>query len=348
MKIGLRTALSQRNGYGKDGIGLARALMARGHDVRIAPTDVDVPIPREVANLLAKPYDVPMDLSIWHIGPERTEIFKPHDVTIARRNIHWTMTGWRAVEHLNWAESWSKAMESFDDVVVYDPASFDAVESLVPAEKLHRVMGGYEADMWKPRPRPRTEMPYRFGMLGVLGARKGPMAALIAWMLLKQEHGDDFNAELHLWSNVPIITVGTRLPEGVYPNHGYWLPEQVQQYYYGLDTLLCPSLAEGKTLPAVEAIASATNVILSDIPAHRAWCDSSMATFVPATQLAEPVEGYVGDQVSPADLAAAMWDAYQNRSKYAERALQASRQIPAMMDWSKCVERLSLTLKLGL
>jgi glycosyltransferase involved in cell wall biosynthesis len=258
------------------------------------------------------------------------------------------MTGWKMVSHLDWAPKWAEAMEYFDDVVVYDPASFEAVEPLVPAEKLYRVMGGYDADSWKPRPAPRTEMPYRFGMLGVLGARKGPMTALLSWMMLKQKYGEGFNAELHLWSNAPVITVGTRLPEGVYVNHGYWLPEQVQQYYYGLDTLLCPSIAEGKTLPAVEAIASATNVILSDIPAHRAWCDPSMATFVPIEKEIIPLEGYVGDQVSTEALADAMWDAYQNRSRYAERARQASRQIPAMMDWSKCVERLSLTLKLGL
>ena len=347
MKIGLRSAYSQRNGYGKDGVGLARAILDRGHDLRTAPTMVDVPIPKDIAMLFTLPYDYPLDLAIYHVEPQSVQLSEPNS-HIARKNICWTMIGWDSIEHARFRDDFAERIKRFDHLVVYDPSSLEAVSGYFPSERTHMVMGGYEADAWslptEPVERPQV---YTFGMLGLLGPRKGPMSAILGFMRCREKYGDDFQAQLVLRTNFPFIPEGTKLPEGVYVEVGYWNPKQVQHFYWSIDTFLAPSSAEGKNLPPMEALASGTNVILSDLPSHKMWCDPSMATFV-ETQRAEIAANHEGLMVHPEVMAEAMWDDYTNEAKYRLRAFQAAQRLPAQMDWSKCLERLSLTLNLGL
>lgn len=348
MKVGFRSVISQRIGYGKDGIGLSRAIMARGHDIRFAPTHVDVPIPKDMALLLTKPYDWPMDVSIWHIGPDSVNEFKEHNIKAGRFNVYWAMTGWQDISNADWVEGFRDGMQHFDAVVMYDPLSLESVRPYVDEDKLHMVMGGYEADAWGiPEGPVKRPSKYTFGMIGVLGPRKNPMSSILGFMKCKERYGDDFDAQLILRSNCPVVPTGTTFPEGIYIERGYWTPKEVKQFYWSIDTLLCPSAAEGKNLPAIEALASGTNVILSDLPSHRSWCDPSLATFV-ETQQVEIVAGHYGGMVHPDAMADVMWDAYSNEAKYRLRSFQASQRLPAQLDWSKCLERLSLTLTLGL
>lgn len=346
MQVGLRGVFSQRNGYGKDGIGLTRELVRRGHDLRVTPLMVDPPVPKDIAMRFTLPMEM-RDITIHHIGPQDATL-KKHNAAVARRNILWTMSGWDSYEHSYFRDDFAEMIEHYDDVVVYEPNSLKAIEPYFPEERTHMVMGGYEADAWS-LPKEPVERPsqYTFGMLGVLGPRKGPMSAIIGFMICKERYGDDFNARLDLYSNVAVVPPGATLHKDIHIQVRHWYPEEIQRFYWSIDTLLCPSSAEGKNLPAIEALASGTNVILSDIPGHRAWCDESMATFLPTVR-AEIAVQHEGNMVLPSVMADAMWDAYNNEGKYRQRSYQASQRLPAQMDWSKCVERLSLQLGLGL
>jgi glycosyltransferase involved in cell wall biosynthesis len=346
MQVALRSVFSQRNGYGKDGIGLVREIVRRGHDLRVTPLMVDPPIPKDIALRFTLPMEM-RDVTIHHIGPQDA-VLKAHNAAVSKRNVLWTMVGWDSLEHSYFRDDFAEMIQHYDDLVVYDEASMKAVSGYFPNENTHMVMGGYEADAWG-LPKEPVERPakYTFGMLGVLGPRKGPMSAIIGYMICKERYGDDFDAQLLLYSNVDVVPPGTTLPEGVHVEVRHWLPSEIQRFYWSIDTLLCPSSAEGKNLPAIEALASGTNVILSDIPAHKAWCDPSLATFVPTVRTEIAIK-HEGNMVMPNVMADAMWDAYNNEAKYRERSYRASQRLPAQMDWSKCVERLSLQLGLGL
>ena len=69
MKVLIKAPLSIFTGYGNDGIGLAEAFIRMGADVVLQPTHVQAPLPKEVAELLAKPVEAPFDLTIHHVDP---------------------------------------------------------------------------------------------------------------------------------------------------------------------------------------------------------------------------------------------------------------------------------------
>jgi glycosyltransferase involved in cell wall biosynthesis len=65
---------------------------------------------------------------------------------------------------------------------------------------------------------------------------------------------------------------------------GFVSDETLACLYVGATAVVVPSLAEGFGLPAVEAAASGTALVLSDLPAHRETLDGA-AVFVPPTDI---------------------------------------------------------------
>ena len=56
---------------------------------------------------------------------------------------------------------------------------------------------------------------------------------------------------------------------------GYAPDEKLPIYYGAADLVLFPSLAEGAGIPPLEAMASATNVVVSDLPVHHEMCGNA-------------------------------------------------------------------------
>lgn len=56
---------------------------------------------------------------------------------------------------------------------------------------------------------------------------------------------------------------------------GYAADDVLRTYYGAADLVLFPSLAEGAGIPPLEAMASGTNVVVSDLPVHREMCGSA-------------------------------------------------------------------------
>lgn len=354
MRVILRSPFSMYSGYGRDGIGLAQALLDRRHEVTVSPTAVQVPLPRDVAGLFCEPV-VQSDVAVHHMEPHLVRLAES-DAAMARVNIFWSMWGWRNLPDpalvpdgkADWVTKFSDNIANFDYVVVYDPDSAEAFAPHVPAEKLLIVQGGYTAGDWDlPEVRPDAGDEFVFGMVGNLGVRKGSYLAYQAFYELKEEHGSDFNARLVFYTTTPLFPPTVQLIDGVEHRVGRLLPDQLKAVYWGLDTLLAPSMADAKHLPPIEALTCGTPVILSDITGHRTWADSSMVTWVSThpESLRSPEVSYQGAAVDLDSLKSAMWEHYTNPAAQREKAFQASRTLPAMLDWSKCLERLGLVTR---
>ncbi|MET0897041.1 MAG: glycosyltransferase, partial [Mycobacterium sp.] len=76
------------------------------------------------------------------------------------------------------------------------------------------------------------------------------------------------------------------------------------------DLLVMPSFNEGAGLPPVEAMASRTAVLASDIPSLKETCGDGAEYFDPRdhAQLAQLLRKYCGDDAARADLAARGWE----------------------------------------
>jgi glycosyltransferase involved in cell wall biosynthesis len=250
VKVLLRGPLSPYSGYGRDGIGIALALLERGHQVSLSPTHTDPPLPREIAGLLTQPIEGPV------------------------------------------------------------------------------------------------ERPFTFGMNGRLTVRKGVYTAYTAFYDLC-ERFPEWNLQLVLHSTEALFPPTFEVHPRVKVVHGRWLTAQSRDFYAHLDCYLAPSLAESKNLPPIEALTMGVPAILSDIPGHRAWATSDMVTFLP-TDKASVVPGFTGDLVKGEDLITAMENAYLNREAARRQADVARRVLPAMLDWTKCLERLGQAVGLRL
>lgn len=349
MKVIVRSPFSQFTGYGRDGIGLVRGLLDLKHDVRLSPGHVDAPLPRDIAGLLTYPHDAPFDVAIHHVPPENA-MLSDSDAAAARRSILWSMWGWPEFPEEDWVGTLPDRIANFDYVAVYDDLSYQCfLDTGMAEDRLVKVLGGYEAEDWKTfkeaeksqksAVKKRRDGKFVFGMVGRLTVRKGVYTAYRAFNRLKEEHGDDFNARLVLASTEPIFPPAAELPPDVSVGVAKYLPEQLRMLYWSFDTLLAPSFAEAKHLPPIEALACGTPVILSDIPGHRTWATGGMVTWVPTTDQ-EIAPGYQGGAVAEGVLADAMWRHYQNIAPEREKALTAARTLPAMLDWTKCLDRL--------
>ncbi len=189
--------------------------------------------------------------------------------------------------------------------------------------------------------------PFTFGMNGRLTLRKGVYTTYAAFVMLRERHGADFDAHLLLKTVNPVFPPAFEPDPNVHVIMDQSLPEDLRQFYWSIDSLVCPSWAEAKHLPPIEALGCGTPVIVSDIVGHRTWATPDIATLVPTTTKTLML-GYEGGCVEVEDLADAMWDHYTNRQAQRQKALLGSRMLPAMLDWSKCVERLTLALDLRL
>jgi glycosyltransferase involved in cell wall biosynthesis len=340
VRVILRTPLSHWSGYGRDGIGLTQALLDRGHDVMLAPSAVHPPIPRDVAGLLCDPV-THADVAIHHIEPHLLEL-KESDWLMARRNVAWTMWGFPKLPHAEWVDKFAEQTQRFDQIAVYDPDSVQAFAPVTNPDKLIMVQGGYAAEDWGLPSHDKLDKtgPFVFGMVGKLTVRKGVYLAFKAFWELKEEHGTDFDAVLELHSTEPVFPGGTELPTGVVEQVGKLLPEQLKEVYWHFDTLLAPSAADAKHLPPIEALSCGCPVILSDIPGHRTWASSQMVTWVKAETPVSFGNGFDGTEVDLEDLKAKMWEHYTDRFAARSKAMLAASTLPAMLDWTKCLERL--------
>lgn len=338
MKFLLKAAFDTSSGYGGDGVGIARSLAARGYDVKLWPVSVTPPIPREVAMLLTEEIEPIYDVAISHESPpviETTSAVR----NLSDRTIAWTMWEWSLFKHPA-RRTLRRRLEQFDVLLSYDEVTRDALAPFVPDSVDHRVLqGGFWSEDWPFVADRDWGGTFRFVMVGQLHQRKDPFAAIEAFVRLKREHGDAFDAELHLKTNV--VGLSPHMEEaydGVHIHDKWWSTDRLKKLYASSHCYLAPSKGEGKNLPALEAQATGIPVIATNVGGHLGWLSSEYGYVCPWTpEQTEWGQWALADRGALTEL---MWHVYQNRDEARRKGEIAARTIPAMCDWTKVIGRL--------
>jgi glycosyltransferase involved in cell wall biosynthesis len=236
----------------------------------------------------------------------------------------------------------------FDLILAYDEVTAAALsdEEVNPGVPVRVLQGGFSPEYWsRADPRARDwSGTFRFAMVGRLDPRKNPWAAIRAFGRLKDEHGEEFDAELHLKTTIPGLIppqVGERWP-GIHIHLEWWTPERMLEFYAATHCLLAPSTGEGKNVPALEAMTTGIPVIATDYGGHRGWLSPEYAYPLGWT----PHEFAAGPAAQPDEdeLAELMWHVYTHRDEARGKGEVAARVIPPAMSWASVVRRLTAVM----
>jgi glycosyltransferase involved in cell wall biosynthesis len=353
-RVLLKTALTPLTGYGNDGLGLAIALQDAGWDVSLDPSTVNPPLPARVAALLTRPIEPPYDLLLHHASPIELGLY-PGMERSAKLKMAWTMWEFSSmgpdfeglVGPSHFARPFSLHLASYDVIGAYDDVSAQALSEHVATDgpKLIKIQGGYWADQWHVDPRTRVwSGTFKFLMNGAMGERKNPFSAIEAFKLCKEQHGDAFDAELHIKTTAR--TLHPKMEEA-YPwlkiHYATWTHEQMVAYYLSGHCFVAPSWGEGKNLPALEAQTTGIPVLATRIGGHAEWMSDDWSYNIPF-ELGEHIPGVKSARANVEGFAAKLWEVYSDRELCRRKGELAARTIPSMCDWSKVVERLRFKL----
>ena len=344
-QILLMTALTPGSGYGADGVALAQLLELEGAVVHLDPSAVGVPLPMDVAKMLARPRPANFDMALTHADPMSLHM-PAHVANRIGRTVAWTMWEFGSYLGEEFEPALSTRLQGFDDVLGYTDLTTKVTAPYAPQARHGTIMGGYQAGLWEPKettPLRRWDAdPFRYGMV-ITNQRKGWPAALSAFLTVKEEHPTEFRAELHLKTNQLLVTPQIHDPRnGVYVHHEAWSHEQMLSFYGSLHCLVAPSMGEGKHLPPLEAATTGCPSILSACAGHTDWASDDIAYLVPGvTSERDPVRrpGQTAFYVDDRELADAMWAAYRDRATARLKGEQAASMVPAMLDWPRVLER---------
>lgn len=355
MRILVCSSVGPNSGYGRDGIGLVKALLEAGHEVDLAPLTVYTPLPAEVAALFTYGVEGKYDLEIHHVPPMGANQY-PVDRNRSRKTVLWTMWEWDTFPKS--VPGWDKAMYGiphYDHVVAYTQQTIDALrsagpEGFLPDDKVSVVQGGIDPTLWYPitdrraervlekvgeRAKKRDTM--RFAMVGVLSSRKNPYTVIRAFNELKEEHGDQFDAELLLKTDFPVLPQEYDAP-GVRVIRENWSDAELRQFYWSIDCLINCSWGEGKDLPAMEATLCGVPTIINDTAGHRGWVHPFMTTLLPTTKINMDPE-YVGRFTGAEDIKSAMMDMYKRKPVKFQETDNLRRWVEKEGSWDKRVSK---------
>ncbi len=344
LKVLIRTALNEYSGYGKDGCGMARALMRRGCDVYIEPTYVSPPLTEDIAHLLTKHLQAPFDLLIQHSDPDGL------GVTPAARQCSDILVAWSMWEFdkpkplSNRPSTFAHRLNPFDLALMYDQVGLDAWRPYGPRRQAWGVLqGGYESSEWEYYPdRDWFGDRFMFIMHGQLHARKAPYVTIQAFNELKHEHKEFESARLGLHTTIgdPLVVFANLIP-GMKVWHEMWEKDVLEDFYRAAHVLVAPSRGEGKNLPALEMMTTGGGVAATNWGGHQQWLNPEYA--YPLDYELTPTDAQCPDgahdaKVSVQTMKEFMWHAFTHRDEVKQKAELAANVIPKMCDWSVVIE----------
>lgn len=344
MKVLLKIPLSSYSGYGQDGLSMAQALIRAGHDVYLHPSEVQAPLPEDVAQLLTKQLVAPFDVTIVHLDPSRLET-DVHERLTTKKLVAWSMWEWESFDNLTGRSKLKKQLKGYDAIIGYDEVTAECFRPYYNGP-IHVLQGGYNQNELEYVERDWEGDTFRFCMVGVLSARKNPFAAIRAFTELC---GEDDNFDKHARLILKTVTPQGYFPrmEEVYPNlrivYGTWPRELLLEFYENMHVLLAPSWGEGKNLPALEFLTTGGGVIATNWGGMANWLDEDYAYPVgyelksmdPYTQKVRAAE------VDHDELKEAMRHAFYNRDEVKQKGLLASKVVPEEFSWDRVIEKLT-------
>jgi glycosyltransferase involved in cell wall biosynthesis len=341
VRVLVKAAFDTMSGYGNDGCGLVRALDEMGVETFLHPVQVTPPIPETIARRLMVALDPPFDAMIVHLDPSQLAVGRGVHRVIPRI-IGWTMWEWESFRpSKSIVKTFEKEIQEFDSLLSYDQVSFKALDSHLPKDGSvqHDILqGGFWSEDWKYLERDWSGT-FRFCMVGQLHQRKNPFAAISAFDQLKQEHGDEFDAELHLKTNIGGLHPAMEdRYEGLKIHYAYWPREKLVDFYRKSHCMISTSFGEGKNIPAMEAMTTGIPVIATNFGGHTVWLSDEYA--YPLDWEPHISEMGLSAKADVEHLKKLMWHVYTNRDEAREKGRIASRTIPAMSDWGQVARKL--------
>jgi hypothetical protein len=379
MKVLVKSPFSMFSGYGQDGYGLVRALRDWGCDVYVQPTWLDVPIPKDLLHLFTKPLQAPFDLTINHWDPANLNIEEP-----ARRAtglaVAWTMWEFSPAPGpatiMKWAKdgkskvpvevqpkpgalyplcrnrgSFTKRMKWYDLLLGYDPVTMSALEPLLPPGLPRGILlGGYDAENWRPVQRDWFGDQFGFAMHGALNNRKQPYLVLQSHLELREEDEDyRKQARLSFHTTMPplfpelneILSSGEDRRVRVFMDT--WDDATLKQFYAANHCLVYPSQGEGKNVPCLEFMSTGGTVIHTKRGGPEMWLNEGVGYELPFTLrpvIGKHPDGAHSARVELADLKRVMLHVFRNRGEARQKGELASQVIPRQLDWPVVVSDL--------
>ena len=342
MKILVKIPLSPFTGYGIDGIRFTESLIRAGHDVYLHATEVQAPLPEEVAMLLTKPLVAPFDVTVVHLDPGRLEVDKAEKETTSKL-IAWTMWEWSSFDNLKGKSKLKKILKDYDAVIGYDKVTAECFKPYYKGP-IFTLQGGYDQNEISYMNRDWDADVFRFCMVGVLSRRKNPYVAIRAFSELCEEDPNfDKNARMVLKTTSP-PGYFVRMEE-VYPNlriiYDNWSRAELLDFYAHMHVLLAPSWGEGKNLPALEFMSSGGGVIATNWGGMAEWMEEDIA--YPLSYELKSMDPYTtkveAASVDIEDLKAKMRHVFYNREDVKQKGLNASQRIPEKCSWDTVLDR---------
>lgn len=344
MKILLKIPLSTYSGYGQDGVSMTQALIRAGHDVYLHPTEVQAPLPEDVASLLTKPLIAPFDVTIIHLDPSRLEVDEAEHMT-TKKLVAWSMWEWESFGNLKGRSKLKRQLKKYDAIIGYDDVTAECFREYYSGP-IFTLQGGYNQRELDYIERDWDSKEFYFCMVGVLSLRKNPYVAIQAFSELCEED-EDFkqNARMALKTSSP-PGYFVRMEE-VYPNlrifYGTWSREKLIDFYGSMHVLLAPSWGEGKNLPALEFLTTGGGVIATNWGGMSYWLDEDYA--YPLNYELQSMDPYSSSvRAAKADkdhLKKLMLNAFYNRDEVQQKGLLASKVVPEEFSWDRVIYKLT-------
>lgn len=335
--VGLRIPLNASTGYGRDGIGLSRALVRAGVRVSLQPSHVYPPLPTDIADMLTVEPDERFDLLLHHIDPSQLGLYGA-DVEQSTVCYAWTM--WEYTKFSpELAEKVAPRLTGYNRVLAYDAVSEAALSALGTPTPISILQGGYEPDEWVVEPgepcRDWRAETFIFTIAGDLQLRKNAYAAMRVVQRLADE---GYDVVLRAKSRGPLPERVTELYPVVESYYGVWSQQQMREFYSNAHVYLAPSWGEGKNLPALEAGTSGCALVLSACGGHKQWAHPAAAVLVEGTynEYSEMPYLVVDEQKMYEECKALVED----RDKARALGRKASEIYPTTMSWDRVVRDL--------
>jgi len=374
MRVMLSTQFDRFSGYGNDAVDIAIGLSKLGVDVVPWPTKIIPGLPRELTRLLEKdptgaydvvlsfapPFDVHPDelvrfapkavgWSMWETSAITTDDLMHHGFGDRAANVVYDDEADPGITHesdyvdrwWSWSKHRNRDHRGLDLMLVTCPMNIDAFHAADPALPIEVLPCGVDVDRFAEIDRP-TDRPMRFGMIGMLAGRKDPMTMIEAWRQLKEEH-PEFDAVLSMKTSCPGLHPKlVEVYRDVEIHDRAWTPDQVLDWYHGIDVLVSVSRGEGNNKPAMEFMATGGPVIATNWSGHQNWLfpDSGY----PVGGVLRPVHMHRDDvldfRVDVDELKATILHTWKERQEVRLKGQRAARLVRQSLSWDAVCAKL--------